>query len=250
MWNLPLVGRLIETLPLFIIGAMVAGKRKLSKKEAFVQSKFTENLFNENHQPQTAKPVIVAIIGLVGSGKTTVARALAQLLDAAVVSNDGIRVVLRKEGVGYDQTWAIAENLAINLAQTQRNVVIDSDFVDPRKRASLRERTNKAGVRLVFVRVVCDFDVMIQRVVTGEPDEFFNGASSLLEAPDKGRYIKLRELLRRLSLHYRWESYDGGQWVIKKFPTVTATIDTSLGLWKRETTKCAETLLKPLELKR
>ena len=39
-------------------------------------------------------------------------------------------------------------------------VVMDSDFADPRKRVSLRERAVATDVRLVFVRVICDFDVM------------------------------------------------------------------------------------------
>jgi len=45
----------------------------------------------------TQTPVIVAIIGLVGSGKSSVAQELAKHIGATVIEGDDIRIELRKQ---------------------------------------------------------------------------------------------------------------------------------------------------------
>ena len=47
------------------------------------------------------QPKVVAIVGLVGSGKSSVARYLAKLIGAKIISANVIRVALRKKGKGY-----------------------------------------------------------------------------------------------------------------------------------------------------
>ena len=194
---------------------------------------------------KTNKPLIVAIVGLVGSGKSSVARELAKHIDATIVENDAIRIELRKQGEGYDRVWAIAENLAVEVVRLGGNVILDSDFVDAKKRASIRERARNVGARLVFIRTHCDFDVASKRIRQNDPGEFFNDAESLSDAPDKGKDVKMRELLRRAPLHYRWVDQSIGKWVLKKLPfAVFAEIDTTNeSSWKREVEKCANKLL-------
>ena len=43
------------------------------------------------------RPLVVGFVGLIGSGKTTLAKELASLIGATVISGDDIRVLLRKE---------------------------------------------------------------------------------------------------------------------------------------------------------
>ena len=54
--------------------------------------------------------MVIAIVGLVGSGKSFVADELAKLISATVIENDKIRVCLRKEGERYEGTRKIVEN--------------------------------------------------------------------------------------------------------------------------------------------
>jgi len=143
---------------------MVHKHETLTKKEKIAQDIFIAKL--ELKKRKTKKPLIVAMIGLVGSGKSSVARELARHIGGTVVEGDNIRVELRKLGERYEQTRAIAENVALEIVSQGGNVILDSDFIDAKKRASLREKARKAGVRVVFICTYADFDVMVGRALT------------------------------------------------------------------------------------
>ena len=223
----------------------------LSVKEGYVEDALLTEL--KIPKRKTRRPLIVGMIGLVGSGKSTVARELAGRIGAAVIEADRIRVVLRKCRMSFDRTRLIAENLALEALERGGNVVIDADFVDAKKRKSLLTKARKVGARVVFVATYCDdarFDNMIGRVVinTYSEDDLFGGAPTTWkgDAETRGRIVKLREMMRRLPRHYRWEDKNGGRWLIKKPPCrVVADIDTSeSGKWRRQVAVCAKKLLR------
>ena len=240
-------GQLIEYSLWRIIGVMHKLEEKnFTKKERAAQSAFMAKLVVKKRK--TKRPIVVALIGLVGSGKSSVARELAKHIGATVIEQDAIRVELRKQRERYERSRAIAENAAIEVIRQGGNVVLDSDFVDEKKRASLREKARKAGVRPVFIRTYCDFDVMVGRVLAAtyrnRADDFFGGAFSKWKGAQKGAAVKVREMWRRTPLHYRWVNQGGGKWVLKKFPfAIFAEIDTTSGSWKREVERCAKKLL-------
>lgn len=228
---------------------MVHKRENLTKKERAAQEVFLANL--DIKKRKTKKPVIVAVIGLVGSGKSSVAQELAKHIGATVIEGDDIRIELRKQSERYERARAITENAAIEVVRQSGNVILDSDFVDEKKRASVREKARKAGVRLVFVRTYCDFDVMVGRVLTAtyhdRIDDFFGGASSEWHGSEqsKGAVVKVREMWRRTPCHYRWVNQGGGKWVFKKFPfAIFAEIDTTdSDSWKRGVERCVKKLL-------
>lgn len=240
-----MLARLKEAVLPRIIGAMVHKRERLTTKEQAAQKSFLAKL--EVPKRKTGKPIIVALVGLIGSGKSSVAKELAERIGATVIEGDAIRVELRKQGERYERARAIAENVALEIIKQSGNVILDSDFVDEKKRASLREKARKAGVRLVFIRTHCDLDVVVGRVLEAKyhdnVDDFFGGATSKWKGSEqsKGAAVKVREMWRRTPHHYRWINQVGGKWVLKKLPfTVFAEIDTTdEGEWKREVQKCA-----------
>ena len=234
---------LLEFVPMRIIRIMVARKRRINRKERAAQDAFIAKIGIK--KPKTDKPIIVAIIGLVGSGKSSVAHDLAEHIGATVIAGDDIRIELHKQSAGYEQAYAIAENVAIEVAKQGGNIILDSDFVDAKKRASVREKAHAAGIRLIFIRTVCDFDVMSQRIRENDPGEFFRRASTKSTAPDHGKDVKFREMTRRKPHHYHWINRGGGQWILKQFPfAIFAEIETTdTNSWKRAVRKCAKQLL-------
>lgn len=220
----------------------------LTKKERAVQDAVMAKLGIRKRK--TERPVIVALIGLVGSGKSSVARELAKHIGATVIEGDAIRIELRRQKGRYEGVRAIVENAALEVIRRGGNVILDSDFIDDKERAVLREKVRKAGVRLAFVCTYCDYDVMAGRIVsaTYPTRSFFGGASSKWKgnARSKGAVVKLREMWRRTPHHYRWQSKGGGQWVIKNPPcAVVADIDTTVpASWKKEVRACAQKLLR------
>lgn len=228
---------------------MTRKKEKLTQKEKKAQDNFLSGL--QIRKRKTAKPTIVAIVGLVGSGKSSVAKALAPLIGATIVEGDAIRVGLRKVGERYEGAGKIAENAGLKVIGRGGNVIFDSDFVDAKKRASLHAEAKKSKARVVFVRTYCDFDVMAGRVMSAayqnKVGDFFGGASSKWQGKNRGAVVKIREMWRRTPHHYRWsaKAAAGGAWVLKKMPfPIFAAIDTTgQRTWKAEVQKVAKKIL-------
>lgn len=240
--------RLIEFVLPYIIGIMVHKRETLTKKEQAAQNAFMAKLYIGKRK--TEKPIIIATIGLVGSGKSSVARELALHIGAAVIEGDAIRIELRKQGERYERARAIAENAALDVVARGGSAILDSDFIDAKKRASLREKARTMGVQVFFICTYCDLDVVEGRIITApyhdRAGDFFGGASSKWKGSEqsKGAVVKLREMRRRMPLHYRWVNKGGGQWIIKNPPcAVLADIDTTDPIsWKREVDTCSKKL--------
>lgn len=239
--------RLSEAVLPAIIGIMHKVE-KLTTKEQRAQKAFIANL--NITQRKTKKPVVVAMIGLVGSGKSAVAKEFVKHITATVIEGDTIRVFLRKEDEKYEGMRKIAENTMEEVIHKGGNVVLDSDHIDAKKRASLREKARKLGIELHFVRTHADWDVMVGRVLATDyhniPEDFFGGASSRYQGSPKikGAIVKTREMWRRTPHHYKWMNTGGGKWFLKKlsFP-ILSTIDTTTETWKAEVEKAAKKFL-------
>ncbi len=197
-------------------------------------------------QMKKSKPIVIAMIGLVGSGKTTVAKELAKITRGVRVDGDDIRLALRKEGKDFSSVRRIAISTALGAIRLGRSVVLSSDFVSKANQAELRKLCRKAGVGLYLVQVLCDPDIIIGRIIDGDPGDFFDHAKSVHKGKDRGRVIRLREFWRRSPNHYNWSAKNGGQWKPKspRLPNLFS-VDTSDGKsWKAEVRKIAKTLTR------
>lgn len=216
------------------------------------------SLFRKNHvfSRKTKRPFIIAMIGLVGSGKSAVARSLAERIGAAIIEGDVIRTLLRSEGARLEGTYKIEQNFGFEIIRQGGVAILDSDYIDAPKRATLLHRAKVQGIEVVFIRTVCDLDIMFGRIMSADAGDFFNGASSKWQ-DEKTRCaaIKLRELTARLPLHYkyqwgrglliRWIAPGRGSWKLKKLPfPIFSEIDTTYeSIWCDRLTTIARTLL-------
>ncbi|MBU6414973.1 dephospho-CoA kinase [Patescibacteria group bacterium] len=199
---------------------------------------------------KTKKSLVIAMVGLVGSGKNTIAQALAKQIGAKVIDADEIRIALRKMGKNYDATRHIAETIAGEIIRRGRNVVLASDFVDAKKRKLFENKAKQWEARVKYVRVVADRDVMIGRILSASykntADDFFGGASTAWRGNSKyhGAIVKMREMWRRTPHHYQWVNKNGGAWLLKKLPIkFFAVIDaTDPKLWKSAVRKVSQRL--------
>src|SRR3989344_2558150 len=242
---------LMRWLPASVIAYAARKTEKLTPKEIEAQAKYKDTLgFRKRN---TDKPVVVAMVGLVGSGKSAVAQYLAELIGATVVCGDDIRIELRKNELGYDKARLIGENIAASIIGQGRNVVLDSDFVDRNKRESIRQIVKKSkpafrGIipvgQLVFVRTICDINVMFQRIRENDAGEFFGPAQTKSTALDSGKDLKLREMWRRTPQHYDWENDGGGRWIQKMMNFVTfAPVDTASADWRTQVESIAVSII-------
>lgn len=187
------------------------------------------------------KPVVVAIVGLVGSGKSSVARYMAKLTRARVVSANAVRVALRKEGKTYGRVRTIVEQKALSAVKEGRNVILDSDFSDLKKRRKLESEAGKMA-KVVYVRTYSPRDIMIGRLLNARytPNDLYGGASTDWTGRNKGAVVALREMWRRTPHHYRWSAAAGGRFELRKLPIrFLAEIDTG-GNWRKKVRQVAK----------
>ncbi len=216
---------------------MAHEEEKLNQKERLVLKKFLSEL--KIAKRKTKKPIIIAMVGLVGSGKNFIAREFAAAIGASIIANDVIRVELRKQNQNYNHVQKIAEDMATEIISHSGNVVFDSDYINQKKCIRLRKKAKSLGVQLLFIRTHCDMDISLGRILSSKYDSvsFFSGASSRWHGSKQsvGAVVKIREMWRRTPHHYRWSNRDGGTWILKKSPlTLFADINTTVPkLWKK-----------------
>jgi len=111
---------------------------------------------------------VVAVCGLPGTGKTTVAERVADRLGGAVVRTDVIRKALFDDPQYTDtETAAVYDELlarARDRAADGSSVVLDATFADGRFREDAREAAAAVAADFDLVEVTCDEAVVRRRI--------------------------------------------------------------------------------------
>jgi hypothetical protein len=155
-----------------------------------------------------SEPLVVAVMGRPGTGKTTQAAALGEALGWEVVSSDRMRkelagVPLYRRGRAEERTdlyasartettYAALRDAAVLRARSGAGTILDATFGRRRHRDALREALGAAGVRYRFVELVAPADLLRQRlaartdgtVVSDARAEDFDFLASRYEPPD------------------------------------------------------------------
>jgi predicted kinase len=108
-------------------------------------------------------PLLVALKGYPGSGKSTVGAALCRELGWPLIDKDGIQDVLDRHAVANE---AAGYEIALQMARTQLahgvSVIVDSPFWR-RTYENTRALADEVGARLVVVECRCDDEVEWRR---------------------------------------------------------------------------------------
>ena len=128
----------------------------------------------------TVRPALIAMTGLSGTGKSTVAAALARALDAPIFASD----IVRKELAGqigpapaaweqglyaperveatYERLW----ELSMQTLAGGRPAILDATFLDGERREKLASVAKSAGVPLVLLETICAEETAMARIRT------------------------------------------------------------------------------------
>jgi len=126
------------------------------------------------------RPSLVVLYGLMGTGKTSVARHLREKFGWHILSTDAVRKQISGVGentrvyVPYNEglyspemnarTYAEVCDRAENLLHAGFPVVVDGAFKRQSEREPVIEATRRTGARLVFLETICDGDEQRERL--------------------------------------------------------------------------------------
>ena len=127
----------------------------------------------------TVRPALIAMTGLSGTGKSTVAAALGGTLGAPIFASDIVRKELTRHAgsapaawrqglYAPEQTEATYERLyelATQALATGHAAILDATFLDEHRREQLAAAARGAGAPLVLVETVCDEETAIGRIL-------------------------------------------------------------------------------------
>jgi predicted kinase len=104
--------------------------------------------------------VLIAMAGLPGSGKSTIAQILGGRLHASVVSVDPLEAAILKAGIGSDQptglaAYLVAETIAESVLVSGHNVIVDAVNAVGPAREQWVDLAQRQGVKLRFLEVSC-----------------------------------------------------------------------------------------------
>jgi len=112
-------------------------------------------------------PALVAVCGFPGVGKSTVARTLAEWLDATWLRTDAVRKELFENPTYEAEESRIVYRTVMDRAREQlpqRPVVIDASFADRRHRAAVQRVAAECGVPFTLLKVDCEESITIDRI--------------------------------------------------------------------------------------
>ncbi len=129
-------------------------------------------------QALTIRPALIAMTGLSGTGKSTVARAMARSLDIPIIASDMVRKELAGRtgpapadwGQGLyaaswtTRTYARLRQRAHDTLAAGTGVILDATFLDEGERGRIGALAAAAGVPLMFVETVCEPETALGRI--------------------------------------------------------------------------------------
>ncbi len=180
---------------------------------------------------RTKNLYIIAPVGLIGSGKSTVGTYIARKIGAQVVSSNYIRgrFFKPKKKEYHIYTQPVLEKIVESLLEKGVSVVLDRDNVDGKVEKKYKKILEKYRAKVVYIRVVCDIDVMIERMMKRK----YNKKEDIITSPA----VAIREMWRRTPLHYRWIIKPWPRFEFKdlKYINFKAVLDTTDGkTWKKK----------------
>lgn len=119
--------------------------------------------------------MLIIVCGLQGSGKTIVARRISEKSDAVLLRTDVIRKELLQDitynGTEMQNIYGEMFLRAEKLLQDGNNVVLDATFTKESNRMSAKNLAEKIKTGFKIVEVICDENVVGQRLKGRSGDE-------------------------------------------------------------------------------
>jgi len=112
--------------------------------------------------------MIIVICGLPGVGKTTLAKEIAPLINAVILSTDKIRKELFSKPVYGRRERRLIYDVLILLAKyldnTGINCILDATYTRERSRREIKKKLGLASKEIHIIECICPEDIVLSRL--------------------------------------------------------------------------------------
>lgn len=116
-----------------------------------IEKEYRSQIAVPEHQPSVQ--YLLCPVGLVGAGKTTVVKPLAERLGLVRISSDEIRKLLWEHGYGYEMMMDIAVRIAMEFLRQGFSLVLDADCAGEKGRKIIDRAVEEFGVRVQWIHI-------------------------------------------------------------------------------------------------
>lgn len=131
-----------------------------------VSRNYLERIKQQLPDKKASQPFVIGIIGLIGSGKTTVAKLLTKKLAGTVlVKSDSARFLLKEAGLEWGgNVREVLFNTAQWLLQNGYSVIFDGDFIEEKKRKNTQKLADESGAKFYIIRIKLDKNLCLKHL--------------------------------------------------------------------------------------
>lgn len=131
-----------------------------------VSQDYLERIKQQLPDKKAPQPFVIGIIGLIGSGKTTVAKLLTKkLAGTALVKSDSARFLLKEAGLEWgENVREVLFNTAQWLLRNDYSVIFDRDFIEEKKRKNTQKLVDELGAKFYIIRIKPNKDLSLKHL--------------------------------------------------------------------------------------
>lgn len=132
-----------------------------SKNIEDIQEKYLKEIRIPDKKP--SEQIFFCPVGLVGAGKTTFTKPIAERLNLIRISNDEIRKILKENGFDYSQLKKIGISIAEKFIRDGWGIAFDADCGNPETKQFIEKMAEKIHAKTYWVSINSPEDYILHK---------------------------------------------------------------------------------------
>ncbi len=158
---------------------IIKKQSNLSDKEMEkVSSIYEESLLIP--EKKIEKPIMICIIGLIGSGKTTVVNLLVKKLPLLAISANEIRKILKEKGFDYNRAAEISFKLSEKYIKKGYSIAVDKDCNSDESKSYIDSLNKKYDIEIIWIHINPPEEFIINKFKEYRPSWLFKSTEQAI----------------------------------------------------------------------